>query len=358
MTFTTMTRICAAALVAASASEHPAAVAPRHPVPTTMQTAPSNFPDAQISNGLITARLYLPDSQRGFYRSTRFDWSGVINSLEYKGHRYYGPWFTKSDPPVRDFVYKDADIITGAQSTMMGPAEEFSRPQGYATAKAGGTFVKIGVGVLRKADDTNYSGYANYDIVDPGKWSVKTSADAVEFVQEVNDPASGYGYVYRKTVRLTSGKPELVIEHSLQNTGRLPIQTNQYNHNFLVLDGAGPGADFTITAPFQIRAEPPPDPKFAEIRGNQIVYTKTLEDQERVTFALKGFGAEPKDYDFRVENRKTGAGVRVTSDRPLASASLWSIRSNISMEPFVDVSTEPGKTFTWKYVYTYYNDAK
>jgi hypothetical protein len=149
-----------------------------------------------------------------------------------------------------------------------------------------------------------------------------------------------------------------VIEHSLQNTGRLPIQTNQYNHNFLVLDGAGPGADFTITAPFPIRAEPPPDPALAEIRGNQIVYKKTLEGQERVTFAVQGFGAEPKDYDFRVENRRTGAGVRMTSDRPLASASLWSIRSNISMEPFVDVSTEPGKTFTWKYVYTYYTNAK
>ena len=34
---------------------------------------------------------------------------------------------------------------------------------------------------------------------------------------------------------------------------------------------------------------------------------------------------------------KTGAGFRVTSDRPVASMSLWSIRSVISMEPFVDV---------------------
>ena len=36
---------------------------------------------------------------------------------------------------------------------------------------------------------------------------------------------------------LTSGRPEIVIEHSLLNTGRLPLETNQYNHNFLVLDG-------------------------------------------------------------------------------------------------------------------------
>ncbi|MEO8074793.1 MAG: hypothetical protein ABI818_00605 [Acidobacteriota bacterium] len=321
-----------------------------------MQTAPPQFPDAQISNGLIVAKLYLPDARRGFYRSTRFDWSGVISSLEYEGHHYYGPWFTKSDPPVRDFVYQGADIITGAQSTMMGPAEEFQRPQGYATAKPGGTFVKIGVGVLRKADDTAYSPYTNYEIVDAGKWSVKKDAASVELVQELQDAASGYGYVYRKTVRLTAGRPELVLEHSLQNTGRLPLQTPQYNHNFLSLDGATTSADFVVSAPFQIRPDRQPDPKLAEVRGREIVYTKTLADQERVTFALGGFGADPKDYDFRVENRRTGAGFRVTSDRPLASASLWSIRSVISIEPFVDVSTEPGQTFTWKYIYTYYKN--
>lgn len=316
--------------------------------------AQAPFPAAEISNGQIRAKLYLPDAQHGFYRSTRFDWSGVIASLEYQGHQYYGPWFTRSDPPVRDFIYKDADIVTGAQSSMVGPAEEFQRPQGYATAKAGETFVKIGVGVLRKADDTPYSAYNNYDIVDPGKWSVEKHADAVEFVQDVSDRVSGYGYVYRKSVRLTAGRPELVIDHSLQNTGRLPIQTTQYNHNFLVLDGSMTGPDFAIAVPFQIQTARAPDPKFAEIRGNEIVYLKTLEGQDRVTFPIQGFGKEAKDYDVRIENRKSGASVRVTADRPLASVSLWSIRSVISMEPFVDVSTEPGNTTTWKYTYTYY----
>src|SRR5262245_27191873 len=86
--------------------------------------AQAQYPQAVISNGQIRATVYLPDAQKGVYRSTRFDWSGVIASLEYKGHRYYGPWFTKSDPPVRDFKYDGADIVTGAQSTMMGPAEE------------------------------------------------------------------------------------------------------------------------------------------------------------------------------------------------------------------------------------------
>jgi hypothetical protein len=41
------------------------------------------FPEATISNGQITAKIHLPDPRRGFYRSTRFDWSGMIASLEF-----------------------------------------------------------------------------------------------------------------------------------------------------------------------------------------------------------------------------------------------------------------------------------
>jgi hypothetical protein len=318
----------------------------------------SPFPEAQISNGQITAKLYLPDAQRGFYRSTRFDWSGVIASLEYRGHQFYAPWFTGTDPSVRDFVYRGTDIIVSPQSGIVGPAEEFQRPQGYETAKPGETFVKIGVGVLRKSDNSPYSAYNNYAIVDAGKWSSRPRADSVEFSQELDDPRSGYGYVYRKTVRLAAGRPELAIEHSLQNTGRLPLEATQYNHNFLVLDGATTGPEFTISFPFQIQATRPPDPKLAEIRANQIVYLKTLEGEERVTFGLQGFGKDAKDYDVRVESSRTGAGFRVTSDRPPASIGFWSIRSVISVEPFVDVSIEPGKTTAWKYVYTYFTNPR
>ncbi len=51
---------------------------------------PDDFPSAKITNGLITATLHLPDAQKGYYRGTRFDWSGVMPSLEYKGHQYFG----------------------------------------------------------------------------------------------------------------------------------------------------------------------------------------------------------------------------------------------------------------------------
>lgn len=318
----------------------------------TPQTEPSL--EALLTNGQIRARIYLPDLRRGFYRSTRFDWSGTIAALEYQGHRYYGPWFTKRDPSVRDFIYKDADIVVSDQSAMVGPAEEFRTALGYASATTGGTFVKIGVGVLRKPEETRYSPYTSYELVDSGKWSVHSESTRTEASQEVSDPGSGYGYAYRKIIRLAADRPQLILEHSLRNTGRLPIQTRQYNHNFLVLDNAATGPDFVVEVPFAIKTANPPDGRLAAIEGNRIVYRKLLEDQDRVSFGVQGYGSDVKDYDVRVENRALGAGVRITADRPLANLSLWSIRSVLSMEPDVDINLEPGASMNWTYTYTYY----
>src|SRR5262249_22628426 len=113
----------------------------------------SSAPQTELTNGVIKALFYLPDAQKGFYRGTRFDWSGVIGNLEYKVHRCYGPWSTKPEPAVVDFVYRDSDIVAGPCSAVTGPADEFStddKALGYDEAKPGGTFIKIGVGVLRK----------------------------------------------------------------------------------------------------------------------------------------------------------------------------------------------------------------
>lgn len=314
----------------------------------------ADFPEAEITNGEIHARLYLPDAARGFYRATRFDWSGVIYSLQYGGHEYYGRWFQAIDPRVHDFIYKGAEIVASPCTAITGPVDEYA-PLGWEEAKPGGTFIKIGVGVVRKPDDGKYDQFRLYEIADTGKWSVKTGRESVEFTQEVNDSSSGFGYSYRKSVRLVSGKPEMVLEHALRNTGARAIRTRVYNHNFFVLDGQAPGAGLVITVPFPIQTERPPDRKLAEIRGNQIVYRKTLEGEEMVSIPLRGFSDSPKDNNIRIENERLGAGMRIIGDRPLSSESLWSIRAVMAMEPFVSVVVDPGQEFTWTSRYSYYN---
>ncbi len=311
----------------------------------------ADLPKAEISNGSLQARIYLPDAKRGFYQGTRFDWSGVIDSLKFQGHNYYGPWFNKTRPDVHDFVYEGDDIIAGPCSAITGPVDEFA-PLGWDDTKPGESFVKIGIGALRKPADGKYDHYTLYPIADHGKWNVKKRADSVEFTQQLS--AAGYSYVYRKTVRLVPGKPEMVLEHSLKNRGTHAIHTNVYNHNFLTLDEQPPGPGVTISVPFQIQSAHPPEEKLAEIRANKIVYVEALKDRNVVATPIEGFSDKTSDHIVRIEDTRVGAGMKMEADRPLWRESLWSIRTVLAVEPFVEITVEPGAEFTWKSTYEYY----
>ena len=315
-----------------------------------------DIPQAEITNGELRAKIYLPNARQGYYRGTRFDWSGVIAALEYKGHNYYGPWFSRIDSRVHDYQYEGGEIVASTCSGTLGPVDEFQTNHsalGFDEAKVGGTFIKIGVGVLRK-DSGEYDFVKQYEIVDAGKWTVKTHRDSVEFTQELTDPTTGYGYIYRKTVRLVAGKPEMVLEHSLKNTGRRVIHTRVYNHNFLVLDHQPPGPDFSLTLPFQIHSPQPPNKDLAEIRGNQFVYLQTLANRDVVFAPLSGFSESPQDNEIRIENRRVGAGMLIRGNRPLSYMNLWSIRSVLAVEPFIAMTIEPGSEFNWEVSYQYY----
>jgi hypothetical protein len=295
-------------------------------------------PDATISNSRARGSLYLPDTQSGYYRATRFDWSGVISSLEWNGHSYFGQWFPRYDPKLHDAI--------------MGPVEEFSG-LGYDEAKPGESFVRIGIGAVRKPDEPAYRQFSTYDIVDPGTWTVHRSADRVDFVHLLRDTA-GYAYEYRKTVRLNGDT--LVLEHRLKNTGRKAIATSVYEHDFFMLDNQPTSPDFFVRFPFEITAVAPLN-GMAETRGKDFVYLKELQTGQTVQTQLRGFGAGAKDYDIRLENRKTGAGVRQTGDRPISKINLWSIRTTICPEAYIDLTIAPGQDVSWRLTYTFYQVA-
>jgi hypothetical protein len=295
-----------------------------------------DFPSAEIRNSAITAKFYLPDAQRGYYRGTRFDWSGVIYSLRTANHEYFGKWFPKYDPNLHDAI--------------MGPVEEYRTNNaglGYDEAKPGGTFIRIGVGVVRKPDEPQYQGFKTYEIVDHGKWKVRAKKDRITFTHELSDGA-GYAYRYTKTVRLVNNQPLMRIEHTLKNTGRKAIESSQYNHNFFVIDGQPVGPDTTVTLPFELRANRPFGPEPGKAAGREIGYTREVRDGDRVFAEFAG-----GDYDIRVRNRKTGAAVHITGDLPIAKLVYWSIRTVFSPEPYVDLAIAPGAQKTWTYTYRF-----
>jgi hypothetical protein len=294
----------------------------------------ADFPEATISNGAITAKLMLPDAANGSYRGTRFDWSGIISSLTYGGHEYFGQWYPTHDPKIHDAI--------------TGPVEEFlsdGAGLGYADAKPGETFVRIGVGAVRKPDEKVYRRFETYEIVDPGKRTLRQGKNWIEFGHQL--AAAGYAYDYRKTIRLE--KSGFTIEHVLKNTGAKNIDTLVYNHNFFVIDHEVVGPDMAI----RFAWTPKPDKPFengGEILGQEIRYTRELATGETVAADLSGFGA----FDFRIENSKALAGVRVTSDQPLAKLYFWSIRTVACPEPYIHIAVAPKRSIYWRIRYVTY----
>lgn len=328
--------------------------------PGCLLAAAAQAPSATIRNDRLTATIALPDAQDGYYRGTRFDWSGVLTSLQYKGHEYITPWSDINDPAVGDYEYRGDKIATGTSTTIMGFPEEFaSLPErsafGWETAKPGGTFVKIGVGILRKPDDKPYDHFRQYEMVQGNQWEVERNAASVTFKQTINDPDSGYGYVYTKKVALVAGKSELILQHTLRNTGSEPITGFVYEHNFMRWDNETPGPDYSMHFAFDPRPADPLGEAPLAYHGRTVNFTRTLTGKDAIRSLPVGFGGDSTDYDFRFEHSRLGIGLRVTADQPLYRAVIWGIRSVFAIEPFIRYDILPGQQFSWTYTYQAYD---
>jgi hypothetical protein len=149
-----------------------------------------------------------------------------------------------------------------------------------------------------------------------------------------------------------------------------------------------------VTFPFDPKAARDMSP-LAEVRGKQIVYLRELQEtnpapagaqsappgntppaggppaggraqgaapggrgaggRQQASSLIEGFSTtDPKDFDIRIENRKTGAGIRITGDRPLWRIDFWSIRTTVCPEAYVEVKADPGKETSWRLTLDFY----
>jgi hypothetical protein len=120
-----------------------------------------------------------------------------------------------------------------------------------------------------------------------------------------------------------------------------------------VIDGQATGPDFVVRFPFELKADR--DLKgYAAVRGNQLEYTKEIPQRDYIIALLSGYGSTVADHGFAIENRKTKAGVRMSTDRPMTKLQLWSPRTTICPEPYIDLKVAPGEADRWSIRYEFY----
>jgi hypothetical protein len=320
-----------------------------------------DHPKALLSNGKLDALVFLPDAKNGYYRSTRFDWSGVVGCVALNGHRFFGEWFAQYDPLKNDSITGPVEEFRsdGGPMGYNGPRGElFVQPGaiGYNEAKAGELFLKPGVGVLRKIDNSPYQFGFAYPIVDTGKWIVRVTPRSVTFRQVLHGP-QGYAYIYEKTLTLGKNDSVMMIEHRFKNIGQKTIDTHVYNHDFFMFDGKPIAPGMVVHFAFAPKIEGQLGPA-AKIEGKDLVYVDTLAPRQSVSGYLTGYSGSATDNHFTVEDTNAKVGVEQSSDTPLSRLYFWSTSNTVCPEAYIHLSVPPGNTRRWKIRYRFFAPSK
>ena len=203
------------------------------------------------------------------------------------------------------------------------------------------------MGVLHQPDTQPYDHYRHYGIVDAGKRTTKVTATSVTFTQTLS--SGGIAYIYEKTLRLVPGKPELVIEHRAEEH-RLKADQHDGLRPQLPETGARQcrrSRDISLpgrrrqSAACRSDAHP----------GQHPHLSAAHEEQGAHFFPDHRLRQHAKDYDFRVEDTATSAGVRIQGDQPITRLNIFSIDKVQSVEPYIAIKLAPGQEKHWRYTY-------
>jgi hypothetical protein len=114
-----------------------------------------------------------------------------------------------------------------------------------------------------------------------------------------------------------------------------------------------------VRVPFYLKGEGVGFGEIAQIHDNQISFLRVIgKGEEAECYSLQGFGPTSDDYEIRIENRITGAGVKITCNQPLLKLAFWSCPTTLCPEPYIKIRVEPGKEFTWEIKYEFYTLSK
>jgi hypothetical protein len=301
-------------------------------------TPPAVWPGAVLSNANIRLVAYAPVPDTGYYQAVRFDWSSLLGEIDVGGHRFFiNHHAGKHDPRGHDNV--------------AGPAEEFdleTPPPGFADARTNGTFLKIGVGVLRRPDEKAYSFGRAYEVADHGTWGfTPVGSTSVVYRHTVTLPDRRLGYVLERRLSLAAEGRRLLIGRSLRNTGTQPLRTRHYAHNFVQIDDHPIGRDYRVEWSFVPHAVKPEQVPAAGIIEGQTLGFVPEQLERTFWISLGGFSSAPEQNRVTVRHVPSGAAVSFATDRPLCDFRVYANQRILCPEPFTDIDLAPGDTVVW-----------
>ncbi|MCC5889550.1 MAG: hypothetical protein JJU01_03205 [Alkalibacterium sp.] len=284
---------------------------------------------------LENSRLKVAIQEPGeLYRGSRFDWTGFVSQITL-------------DESVNFCVPEQLEEGKGTGG--LGFCNEFGmeKPIGYDDIRPGEEFPKIGVGLLKKDTEEAYDFFKAYDVT-PVETEIRQDDDSITF-DLTSSSESDYSYRLVKKISLKVNR--LTYSYQLKNTGKLPIHTNEYSHNFIGINNQAIGSGYRLTIPNMEDI----DIAVGSISksANQLTWEETPEAD---FYASISWNKTDADYNWDLYNNEVGAGVKELSDFKPSKVALWGYTHVVCPELFIDIDLEPGETKKWERVYEFYQE--
>ncbi len=279
-----------------------------------------------ISKGGLSVCLAEP---RSYYQGIRFDACGVFRHIIKDGYVFAGKWFDADDPLRHDNV--------------CGPSEEFFGVYGYDEAPVGGSFLKVGVGLLRKESDAPYDWFHLYGLADGGRFSLQKGGTAVEYSHAID----GF-YRYVKKIEILS-EDSFAISHKFAWLGPGTIELLQYCHNFFTFGDVPVGPSRRIDFPAKPYGTWREDSTHGYQDGTSLLYDVEILPGEKAYIGNLQLDPDPGHYSLVLSEGERS--VEIKSDRPLDHMVMWACRRVACPEPYVRIHVDEGAEASWTNIY-------
>lgn len=289
-----------------------------------------------MQNASIKLTLADPTASQPIYTGQRFTLPGMVVDGSWKGIPFLVPFAIPND-------YSPDNQVGGT-------AEEFDLPgpADYDSAAVGGTFMKIGVGILRRDDAELYKFSLPREVViAPANSIISSGKTSTTFLQTLEDPMGGRGY--RLEICVSLREDGFTVRRELANTGKHPLRTEHYTHNFCKIADhpVGPAYEVGWTSPIV-------EDKVITGGGamlptpHGLKFAKPPQGHFYLSGKCSGF---PADEPIVVTQRDVGIQLSIATSSPLHRIAVWGTIEVISPEPFVLLEIPPGKSAKWSTTY-------
>jgi hypothetical protein len=285
----------------------------------------------EIRQGDLRVLVAYPEGAKSFYRGARFEHSSFIYRAWIGEVKLFGPWQLK-------FKRGKIDSVTGM-------AGEFGMksPLGFDEAKPGDSFIKIGVGHLRRPDELAYSFTKPYELVDGGQWRVVKGDTFLESTQELL-ALREWSYHYQKRIEAIA-PTTIKISYTLKNTGTKTISTDYYAHNLLVFNdemvAAGDRLEVLADTAGRKLYEP------AMVKPRVIEFTGPISPARGYYLEMPLPPGLKNPVLARITHAKSGVSMTLQSDYSPYKLVFYGHDKTICAEPFVQITLAAGEQLSW-----------